>query len=347
MNRINKEISTKHFQIGSDKPAYIIAEIGSNHNGNFDLAMELIERAKDAGVNAVKFQTFKAKNHYSKLSPEISMYNEPIYDIIERLEIDRSWHVKLSEKCQELGIDFLDSPCDYEAIDLALSVDMPLMKVASFDMVDLDLIERIAKTNKAVMFSTGMANLSEIQNAVNACRNLDNDDIIILQCTSLYPAPSNLANLRTINTLESTFNCITGYSDHTEGDVIPCAAVAMGAKVIEKHYTLDRTLDGPDHKFAIEPADLKIMIDKIREIELAMGDGIKNGPRKEEEEMFQKVRSSIIANKDLEVGHVLSREDVVIKRPGIGISPQQIDIVVGRKVIQPLKKDQAITWEAI
>ena len=343
-NKMSLVINTKFSKIGLNNPCYLIAEIGSNHNGEFDIACEMIEKAKEAGVNAVKFQTFKASNHYSKLSPKISMYEDNIYDLIKKLEINRDWHVKLSALCHSLEIDFLDSPCDFEAIDLALSVDMPILKVASFDMVDTRLIERIAKSGKGVMFSTGMANLAEIQNAVNVCRANQNEKIIILQCTSLYPAPVHLSNLKTINTLHKAFNCITGYSDHTIGDHIPCAAVAMGAKVIEKHYTLDRTMEGPDHIFAIQPSELKQMINKIRDIESALGDGIKNGPRKEELEMYQKVRRSIIAIKDMKKGHVISEEDIVIKRPGFGVHPQFLEIIIGRKINAPIQKDEPITW---
>ncbi len=341
---LNKDIQTKHYAIGNSHPCYVIAEIGSNHNGNYDLACELIEKAKDAGVNAVKFQTFKAKNHYSKLAPKISMYDLHIYDLIESLEIDRSWHKKLSKVCFDQGIDFLDSPCDFEAIDLALSVDMPLLKVASFDMVDPRLIERIAQTGKGVMFSTGMANLGEIQAAVNICRTNNNDQIIILQCTSLYPAPIHLSNLKVMDTLQQAFNCIIGYSDHTLGDHISCAAVARGAKVIEKHYTLDRTLDGPDHVFAIQPEELKNMVHKIRDIEIALGDGIKNGPREEEQEMYKKVRRSLLANKDMPAGYIITKDDVVVKRPGIGIHPQYLNIVIGRKVRTAIKKDEPFSW---
>ena len=263
---MNQEIKTKNFSIGGDNPAYIIAEIGSNHNGEYDIACELIEKAKEAGANAVKFQTFKAENHYSRKTPKISLYQEDIYSLIEKLEIDRSWHSKLSKLSLSLGMDFMDSPCDFEAIELANSVDMDILKVASFDMVDVRLVRKIAQTGRGVMLSTGMANLAEIQNAINICKSEDNNNIILLQCTSLYPAPAKLTNLKVMETYKKAFGCIVGYSDHTLGDHISCAAVAKGAKVIEKHYTFDKNASGPDHQFAIEPNDLKAMIEKIREI---------------------------------------------------------------------------------
>lgn len=340
-------IKTRFSQIGDMHPAYIIAEIGSNHNGNFDLALELIEKAANAGVNAVKFQTFKAATHYSKNTNKISLYKEDIYSLIEKLEIDRSWHKKLSEYCESLGIDFLDSPCDSEAIQIALSVDMPILKVASFDMVDIRLIDQISKTGKAIMFSTGMANMAEIENAVNICRNNQNEDIIVLQCTSIYPAPPQLSNLNAMRTIKQAFNVIVGYSDHTMGDQIPIAAVAMGAKVIEKHYTLERKMNGPDHAFAIEPLELKAMVEKIRDVELGLGDGIKNGPRKEEEEFYKNARRSIIAARTIEEGEIIKNEDIIIKRPNYGIHPSMINFVVGRTTKRKIEVDEPITWEAI
>lgn len=342
-----KKISTKFRTISSQDPCYIIAEIGSNHNGNFDQACEMIEKAAKAGVDAVKFQTFKASNHYSKKTPKISLYKEDIYTLIEKLEIDRTWHAKLSKVCAQNNLDFLDSPCDSEAVALAVSVDMPILKVASFDMVDIRLIDEISKTGKSVMFSAGMSTLSEIQTAVNICRANNNNNLIILQCTSIYPAPVSLSNLKAMQTIEKAFDVITGYSDHTLGDHIACAAVAMGASVIEKHYTLDRTMSGPDHAFAIEPIELKNMVDKIRDIEGAKGDGMKNGPREEEMEFYKNARRSILAARDIVIGGIIQKEDLIIKRPGYGIHPSMISLVIGRTAKQNIEADSPITWEMI
>lgn len=341
------QITTAFSKIGQKNPCYLIAEIGSNHNGNFDQACEMIELAAAAGVNGVKFQTFKASNHYSTKTPGISLYKKGIYELIEELEIDRSWHVRLAKVSKNVKVDFLDSPCDFEAIDLALEVNMPLLKVASFDMVDVRLIDRISKTGKGVMFSTGMANMSEIETAINICRANNNEDIIALQCTSIYPAPANLSNLHAMETIRRAFNVIVGYSDHTMGDHIPCAAVAMGAKVIEKHYTLDRNMEGPDHVFAIEPQDLKDMVSKIRDIETGLGDGIKNGPRVEEMEFYNKARRSIIAKRDITKGELIKDEDIIVKRPGGGIHPSQLEIVVGRVATKNIDFDDPITWDDI
>ncbi len=342
-----KEIKTRFSTIGDHKPCYIIAEIGSNHNGNFDLACQLIEKAANAGVNAVKFQTFKAASHYSKSTNKISLYKEDIYNLIEKLEIDRTWHPKLAKLCMDAGIDFLDSPCDFEAVKLALDVDMPLMKVASFDMVDSRLIGKISETGKGIVFSAGMATMGEIEGAVNIARNNGNEQIAILQCTSLYPAPINITNLNAMATIKQAFNVIVGYSDHTLGDHIACAAVAKGAKIIEKHYTLNRSMDGPDHIFAIEPEELKIMVSKIRDIEDALGDGMKNGPRNEEMEFYTNARRSLIAGKMIRKGSVITDEDIVIKRPNYGIHPSQLNFVVGRIARQDIQIDEPLTWDKI
>jgi sialic acid synthase SpsE len=258
---MNKIIKTKNFNIGEYNPAYIIAEIGSNHNGSFDLACELIEKAKVAGANAVKFQTFKAEHHYSKNTPKISLYNEDIFGLIESLEIDRSWHVKLSKLCQDLGMDFMDSPCDFEAIELANSVDMDILKVASFDMVDSRLVRKIAQTGRGVMLSTGMANLSEIQNAINICHSENNNNLVLLQCTSLYPAPAKLTNLNAMKTLKQAFGCIVGYSDHTLGDHIACAAVANGAMRIGSGDIIYVENRAPVARAADQTEDIKLIIE--------------------------------------------------------------------------------------
>ncbi|GJM33457.1 MAG: N-acylneuraminate-9-phosphate synthase [Saprospiraceae bacterium] len=340
-------IKTGFSSIGNSEPCYIIAEIGSNHNGNFDQACEMIEKAANSGVNAVKFQTFKAKNHYSKKTERISLYQEDIYSLIEKLEIDRTWHKKLAEVCKNHHLDFLDSPCDSEAISIALSVNMPLMKVASFDMVDVRLIDEISRTGKGIIFSTGMATMAEIESAVNICRKNENHKIVVLQCTSIYPAPAKLSNLRAMETIAKAFNVIVGYSDHTLGDHIALSAVSLGAKVIEKHYTLDRKMEGPDHIFAIEPSELKDMVEKIREIETGFGDGMKNGPRPEEMEFYRNARRSLIAARDIKKGELIRDEDIVVKRPGYGISPLQLPNVIGRRAAQDITFDEPITWKMI
>jgi len=306
----------------------------------------MIDKAKNSGVDAVKFQSFKADKHYSKFTPSHSSYKKNIYNLIKELEINKSWMHKLKKYCNEIEIDMFSSPCDYESIDEMVKLNTGILKVASFDLTDIKLIEYMAKnSNNAILLSTGMATLGDIENAVNICRKNSNN-FALLQCTSLYPAPCNLSNLNAINTMGLSFNCLTGYSDHTIGDHIAIAAVSMGAKIIEKHYTLDRTMKGPDHSFAIEPNELKLMVERIRDVEDAFGDGLKNGARYEEEENY-KLRRSLIAKIDIKKGEVIGEKHIIIKRPGYGIKPKNYNLVIGRVATADIEKDEWITWEKI
>lgn len=339
---------TQEKWIGDEQSCFIIAEIGSNHNNDFTLAKNLIDAASEAGVDAVKFQTFKAQHHYSTLSPGFSyLGNCSIYDLIKKMELDRSWHAPLKEYAESKNLIFLSSPCDIEAIDELEKIGCFAYKVASFDITDLDLITSMAKTGKIIILSTGLANWMDIQHAVNACRSVGNNKVILLQCTSLYPAPVHLSNLRSIQTMRKVFGLLTGYSDHTEGDHTCLAAVTMGACVIEKHFTLDKTLPGPDHPFAMEPGPLKEMVKRIRDIESAIGDGMKTGPRPEEQEMFEKGRRSLHARCYISKDQVITQDMIVTKRPGFGIEPYMKDIIIGRIAKTDIAEDQWITWEMI
>ena len=294
----NLELKIKNQMVGDSHPCYIIAEIGSNHNNSYDMALELIDAASDSGADAVKLQTFVASQHYSKYSPKILQseghYIDP-YLLVESCEMDREWISGLTKYASSKSIHLFSSPCDIDAISLFSSLDSPAYKVASFDITDLNLIKEIAKIRKPIILSTGLTNYADIQRAVNTCKNNDNNDIILMQCTSVYPAPVSLSNLNAIRTIRLAFNVVTGYSDHTLGDYVCVAAVALGASVIEKHFTLDVKLSGPDHHFAIDPNGLKSMIYKIHDIEAALGDGVKDGPRGDEVELYEKARRSIHA----------------------------------------------------
>lgn len=335
-------------EVGDARPCFVIAEIGSNHNQDFGLAVEHIDQAAEAGVDAVKFQTFKASSHYSRKVPNVSYLGEtPIYDLIESVELDRSWQGPLKEHCDRRGVVFLSSPCDPEAVAELAEIDMAANKIASFDLPDLDLVRLVAETGKPVLLSTGMADWMDVQRAVDACREVGNNQIVLLQCTSLYPAPAHLSNLRAIATMRQTFGALTGYSDHTLGDHLAVASVAVGACMIEKHFTLDRTLSGPDHSFAVEPDELKDLVARVRDIEAGLGDGAKNGPRPEEQEMADKCRRSLHASSDIPVGTTITRDMLTAKRPGLGIPPHLIDQVVGRPAKVTIEADQWVTWEHV
>lgn len=335
-------------KIGDDQPCFVIAEIGSNHNQDYGLACKMIEAAAEAGVDAVKFQTFQAANHYSKKSPRFGyLHNTDTHELIRSLELDRSWQAKLKLHAEECGVAFFSSPCDSDAISGLAKLDVPAYKVASFDLTDDVLISEMAAIGKPVIMSTGMATWMDIQLAVDAVRRVGNEQIILLQCTSLYPAPAHLSNLSAIASMRAAFGTLVGYSDHTMGGHIVLAAVAMGAAIIEKHFTLDRKLPGPDHAFAIEPREMTDLMVQIREIEAACGDGIKNGPRQEESEMAEKGRRSLHACVPIAAGQIIESGMLVAKRPGLGIPPFLRAQVVGRKARRNIDVDDWITWDML
>lgn len=334
--------------IGDGQPNFIIAEIGSNHNGDFALALRLIDAAAEAGADAVKFQTFKASSHYSRNTPDVNyLKGASIYELIASIEIDRNWHAPLKDHAEQKGVVFLSSPCDPEAIAELSSLGMAANKVASFDITDLDLVRLCAETGKPVILSTGMADWMEIQRAVETCRQAGNSDIVLLQCTSLYPAPSELSNLAAMRVMRDAFGVLTGYSDHTMGEHIPIASVALGGCMIEKHFTLDRSMPGPDHRFAMEPDEFAAMVRHVREVEKAIGDGAKAGPRPEEADMYEKCRRSLHAARAIQPGEVISREMLTAKRPGLGIPPHMIAQVVGRRAKARIEADEWVTWQHI
>jgi len=335
-------------KVGDRQPCFVIAEIGSNHNQSLDLAYEHIDAAIYAGADAVKFQTFRASQHYSRFTPGFSyLNNQDTWSLIRSLEINREWHTLLKQYAESKGVEFFSSPCDVEAIDELAALDVCAYKVASFDLPDSGLIAHMAKNTKPVILSTGMADMRDIQAGVEACRSIGNERIVLLQCTSLYPAPAGLSNLAAMRTMRESFGVLTGYSDHTQGDHIPLAAVALGACMIEKHFTLSRKLPGPDHSFGIEPSELKEMVRKLREIEMAMGDGIKNGPRLEEQEMYEKGRRSLHAARDINAGEKIGEEDLIVKRPGLGVSPRERNLVVGRMARESIPADHWISWNML
>jgi len=338
-------VGGKH--IGEEEPCFIIAEAGSNHNGSLEQAKKLIDVAAEAGADAVKFQIFKAEDLYSKYTPEFNyLKGQNTYELIKSIETPREWIKELAGYCKEKNIDFLASVFDFEAIDI-LDKYVPAFKIASFEIADLELLKYAAGKGKPVIISTGMANLGEIEDAITAIRSVGNENIILLHCNSLYPTPVGIVNLRAIETMKTAFKVPVGFSDHTLGIHIPIAAVAIGACMIEKHFTLDRNLPGPDHSFAIEPDELKEMVRCIREAEKAKGSGIKEKSDSESEEMYVKARRSIHAKVDIPKGRKITRDMIIIKRPGYGIKPKFVDIVVGREAKKDIKEDEWITWNAI
>jgi len=343
---LKKEVTIGEKIVGEGHLTYIIAEVGSNHNRDKIIAKKLIDKAADAGVDAVKFQTFKAEKLYSKKTPKFSKDKIGPYDLIKSIELPREWHEELFEYTANKNLHFLSSPFDYEAVDLLNEIGVPAFKLASFEITDLELLKYTAKKRKPIILSTGMANIEEIKEALETIRFQGNDDIVLLHCNSMYPSPVEIVNLNAINTMFAAFRIPIGFSDHTIGVHIPVAAVAKGAKVIEKHFTLDRRMKGPDHNFAVEPDELKQMVQNIRDVEKAAGTGIKEAST-EEKEMYEKGRRSLIATRDIPKGTKITRDMIVIKRPGFGIKPKFLNKVVGKTAKKDIKEEQWITWEDV
>lgn len=342
-----KKIKIGDRYIGDGEKCFFIAEAGSNHNGSLKQAKELIDVAVKANADAVKFQIYTAEGLYSKYTPAFDyLKGKDTYELVKSIETPREWVKELAGYCRKKDIVFLASVFDYDAVDL-IDEYAPAHKIASFEIVDLELIKYVAEKKKPVIISTGMANLGEIEDAVNAMKSVGNEDVVLLHCNSLYPTPSEVVNLRAIETIKNSFKVPVGFSDHTLGTHIPLAAVALGACVIERHFTLSRKLKGPDHSFAIEPDELKYLIECIREVEKAKGDGVKEKSRLESEEMYLKARRSIHARVDITEGAEITRDMLTVKRPGYGIKPRLMDVVVGRKARKEITEDEWITWEMV
>lgn len=330
--------------IGEEESCFIIAEVGVNHNGDAKLAMQLIDAAKDAGADAVKFQTFKTENLLSKniVVPKHVESKESFFDTIRGLELSEEAHYMLSEYCKQKGIVFMSTPMDNNSVDLLEDIGVPIFKVASCDLDNLPLLKYISKTEKPIILSTGMGSISEVGEAIDVIKSNGNADIILLHCVSAYPPKVEDVNLRAMETLRNAFKLKVGYSDHTIGINIPLAAVALGAKVIEKHFTLDKNMEGPDHAVSADPDDLKRLVSGIREIEKSFGTGVKV-PSKDEIEMRRSFRKSIVAIADIKKGATIMPEMLSVKRPGTGISPKYFDFIAGRKAEKDLSKDDLIT----
>lgn len=328
----------------------IIAEAGVNHNGDINLAKKLIDVAAESGADIVKFQTAKAENVVSRFAKkaEYQIENtgnsaESQLEMIQKLVLDDSAWPILIDYCKQKNIKFLSTPFDVESVDLLHNLGLEIFKIPSGEITNLPYLRKIGKYNKQVILSTGMANLGEIESAIAVLvdSGTKRENITLLQCNTEYPTPFADVNLKAMKSLKKAFRLPVGYSDHTPGIAIPLAAVGMGAKVIEKHFTLDKNMEGPDHKASLEPCELKAMVQGIREIELALGDGVK---RTSESEAKNKpiARKSIVANCAIKKGEILSESNLYTKRPAGGISPMEWDKVIGTKAVRDFEPDEMI-----
>ena len=327
----------------------IIAEAGVNHNGSMELAKKLIDAAIVAEVDFVKFQTFKAETlvtqtaDKAKYQKELTGEFESQFEMIKKLELHQEDHKDLLKYCKSKDIQFLSTAFDNDSIDLLAKLDIPLFKIPSSEITNLPYLRHIGRMGKPIIMSTGMSTLEEVSNALNILleAGLEKEKITILHCNTEYPTPLEDVNLNAMLTIRNELNVNVGYSDHTLGIEIPIAAVAMGATIIEKHFTIDRTLQGPDHAASLEPDELKEMVKSIRNIEKSMGDGVKK-PSRSETKNISIARKSIVAKKSIKKGEFFSENNLTIKRPGTGISPMEWDDVIAQKSNKSFSIDELI-----
>lgn len=330
----------------NNNKTFIIAELSANHNNNFEIAIQSIEAIAKTGADAVKIQTYTAdsltldvNNEYFGPRKDGLWKGQKPYDVFKEGALPYEWHKKLQQKAEDLGLIFFSSPFDKEGVDLLDQLQIPIYKIASFEITDIPLIEYVAKKMKPMIMSTGVAELGDIELAVQTCRNVGNHDITLLKCTSEYPAPFDKANLMTIPNLKDTFNVKVGVSDHTMGSTIPILSIALGATVIEKHFILDRELGGPDASFSMEPHEFKNMVKGVREAEEALG--IVN--YKVSEHSKQRRRSLFVSN-DIKKGESLTTENIKSVRPGNGLHPKNLKNIIGKVASKDLKKGEPLKF---
>ena len=332
------------------KKTFIIAEAGVNHNGSLELAQKMIDAAVDAGADAVKFQTFKAEKLVSKYAPKAEYQkkrttaDESQLEMIKKLELNAATHRILIDYCTKKNIRFLSTPFDLESIDLLNELGLDIFKIPSGEITNLPYLRKIGDLKKEIILSTGMADLGEIEDALDVLAGAGTKlkDITVLHCNTEYPTPIEDANLKAMLTIKAAFPGVNiGYSDHTLGIEIPVAAVAMGATIIEKHFTLDKNMEGPDHKASLEPNELKAMVHAIRNVEKALGSGIKK-PSHSELKNKPIARKSLVAAKPILKGEVFTQENLTVKRPGTGISPMRWDEIIGQKASKDYQQDELI-----
>lgn len=328
----------------------IIAEAGVNHNGDITLAKKLIDAAANAGADYVKFQTFNSKKLVSRSAQKADYQKENTKDTVEsqlimlqKLELSKENHLELIEYCKDKNIRFLSTAFDLDSIAFLHELNIDLWKVPSGEITNLPYLRKIGSLGKPVIISTGMAEMSEIQDAINVIVSAGTtiENIKVLHCNTEYPTPMKDVNLTAMNTIKEVFKVPVGYSDHTLGIEIPIAAVALGASIIEKHFTLDKTMEGPDHKASLEPQELEAMVTAIRNIELALGNGVK-APSPSETKNKPIARKSIVANKDIFKGETFNENNLTVKRPGTGISPMKWDELIGKKATKNYNMDDLI-----
>lgn len=327
---------------------YIIVEGGVNHNGRLDLAFRLCDEAKNAGADAIKFQTWKTEKIVTKQvamatyqEANIQDKHESQFEMLKKLELSYDQFREIKKYCQNIGIEFISTPDEEDSLDFLCELGVPFIKIGSGEVTNIPYLRKIASKHKDVILSTGMSYLSDVDVAYRTLVDYGSRSVSLLHCTTNYPCPKNEVNLLAMQTLKDAFKCRVGYSDHTMGIEVPFAAVAMGAEIIEKHFTLDRTLDGPDHKASLEPAELKAMVDGIRNIELAIGNGIKQ-PNQSEKRISSVVLKRIVARVPIHKGDVYTESNLDLKRNSKGVLASRWDLIIGRNATRDYNIDEPI-----
>ena len=334
--------------VGPGAPCFIIAEAGVNHGGDLETALRLVDAAAAAGADAVKFQTFKAETLVCRDAPKADYQKrttgtaESQFEMLARLELDENAHRRILARCHQRGIVFLSTPFDEDSADFLEALGVPAFKLGSGDLTNLPLLRHVALKGKPLILSTGMSDQGDVDAAVTAARTGGARDIILMQCVSNYPAAPADINLRAMQTMAAASHVLTGYSDHTPGIAVAAAATALGACVIEKHLTLDRTLPGPDHASSLEPADFTALVSAVRTVQSALGDGRKR-PAPSEAAVAAVARRSLVANRDIPAGQTLTGNDIGVKRPGTGMRPALISTLVGRISKAAIRAGQPFT----
>ena len=347
----NKLVNIGDRVVGVGQPTYIIAEIGANFDRDIEKAKKLCTLAKESGADCAKFQSFISEKIVSasgfasmKLEGVHGSWGRPVNEVFKDAEFPREWHREVAEHCKSIGIHFSTSPYDFEAVDLCMELDVPFIKIGSGDITWLEMVEYIAKKNKPVILATGDASVAEIDEAVRVIESTGNKNLILLQCITNYPSKIESANIRVIESYKRIFDVLTGYSDHSPGDVVPLGTVALGGCVIEKHFTVSNLDSGPDHPHSMEAKEFAVMISKVRELEAALGSTRKVVVEEEAETVIVQ-RRGLYANNDIHVGEIITKDDIIELRPALGIQPKYKSVVVGKVAKASIKKGMPLFWE--
>lgn len=342
----------KDREVNENQPVFVIAELSANHMNDFSIAVKTIEAIADSGADAVKFQTYTpdtitldCDNEYFQINQGTIWDGQVLYNLYEDAYMPWDWQPKLKKIAEDLGLIVFSSPFDKTSVDFLEEMDVPAYKIASYEITDIPLIEYVAKKRKPIIISTGIASLEDIELAIETCKNAGNDKIAILKCTSSYPAPLDEINLKTIPDMKKRFGTLVGLSDHTMGSEVAIAGVALGAKIIEKHFILDRNMEGPDSEFSMEPHEFKSMVASIRNVEKAIG--IASYELTEKMIINQDFARSLFAVKDIKKGEIITEENVKSIRPGFGMHPKYLNDILGKVAIYNIEKGTPLTDDLI